>query len=376
MNLTLFFSIVRSRYLLILFTLAVTVATTMVLTVLQPKVYIATTSLVLNFTGETPFEQVGIPAQLSSNYMATQLDIISSRNVALKAVDNMGLAENPYYREAFLEISGDSGSIHQWLAGMLLDSLSVEPSRESRVVNINMSSTDPQFAAQAADAYARAYISTTLDLSTEPARRNAVWFDEQIKVLRKRLEEAQARVTNYQQEKGIIAIDERLDTETNRLNELTKNLVAAQSATYDVKSRQLGENHPEYTRAVKAENAARYAVNQQKARILELKKQRDELAVLARELENEQETYEATLQSYYKTRLESQFNQTNIAILNPAVVPGAHSSPNMKLNLFAGVFLGLMLGVMLAIVLELLYRKIRTENDVSELLHTRVLASV
>ena len=61
---------------------------------------------------------------------------------------------------------------------------------------------------------------------------------------------------------------------------MTKNLVVAQAATYDVKSRQLGENHPEYTRAVKAESAARYAVNQQKARILELKKQRDELTAL------------------------------------------------------------------------------------------------
>ena len=376
MNLTFFLSIIRSRYMLILFTLGITIATTVVLTMLQPKVYVSTTSLVLSFTGESPFEQAGIPAQLSSNYMATQLDIIESRNVALNVVRAMRLDENPAYREEFLSFSDGSGSIENWLAGILLDSLEVEPSHDSRVVNISIHSTDPVFAAKVDDAYAQAYISTTLNLSMEPARRNAAWFDEQLKEMRKRLEEAQARVTNYQQEKGIIAIDEKLDTETSRLNELTKSLVAAQAATYDVKSRQLGENHPEYLRAVKAENAQRYAVNQQKSRILELKKQRDELGVLARELENERQTYEATLQSYYKTRLESQFNQTNIAILNPAVAPSEPSSPKMKLNVFIGIFLGLLLGVILAIVLELLYRRIRTEEDVSELLQTRVLATV
>ena len=40
-----------------------------------------------------------------------------------------------------------------------------------------------------ANGYAKAFIATTLDsLTVEPARRNAAWFDEQLKVLRTRLE--------------------------------------------------------------------------------------------------------------------------------------------------------------------------------------------
>jgi uncharacterized protein involved in exopolysaccharide biosynthesis len=376
MNFKLFLTILRSRYQLIIFTLVVTVATAAALTQMQSSRYIATTSLVLNFQGDNPFERAGIPAQLSSAYVATQLDIINSRNVAMKVVDSEQLADNPKMREAFLESNGDTGSIRVWLAQGLLNDLLIEPSRDSRVIRIGYESTSPEWAAQMANAFAQAYIDTTLELNLEPARQSAEWFDDQLKELRARLEEAQARLTAFQQEKGIVAIDERLDTETSRLNELSKKYVAAQAETYDVKSRQLGQNHPEYTSAVKREGSLRYSMEQQKQRILELKKQRDELAVLAREVENEQKNYEATLQSYYQTRLQSQFNQTNIAILNPAVPPSKPSSPNVMLNMVSAVFLGLLLSLALAIGLELFNRRVRTPEDVSTLLGIRVLASV
>ena len=377
MNLRLFLVIIRSRFWLILFTLMITVATAAVFTNMQSKRYLATTSLVLNVQGgNNPFEQNGMPAQLYASYIATQLDIISSQNVAQKVVDLLHMDEDPGVRAAFMSNGNGNETMRTALAASLLQNLVVEPSRDSRVVNIGVVSTDPNRSAVIADAFAQAYIATTLELSMEPARRNTAWFNEQLKDLRKRLNEAQARLTDFQQEKGIVAIDERLDTETSRLNELSKNYVSAQAETYDVKSRQLGENHPEYIRAVKRERSLYYSLEQQKKRVLELKKQRDELGVLAREVENEQQTYEATLQSYYQTRLESQFNQTNIAILNPAIPPQEPISPNVLLNMISAIFLGLLLGIVLAVVIEMLNRRIRTAEDVSELLGSKVLATV
>lgn len=375
MNFRLFLAIVRSRYLLILFTLAITVATAALITSLQPNRYVATTSLVLNLSGDNLFNQVRIPLQHSSSYVATQLDIINSQNVALKVVDSLRLVDDPSWREAFLS-SNSTGSMQNWLAAGFLRNLRVEPSRDSRVVHIGYQSTDPDRAAVMADAFAQAYIATTLELSMEPAQRSAVWFDEQLKVMRERLNEAQARLTDFQQEKGIVVIDERLGTEISRLNELAKKYVAAQAETYDIKSRQLGKNHPEYTRAIKRERSLGFSLDEQKKRILELKKQRDELAVLAREVENEQQNYEATLQSYYQTRLESQFNQTSIAILNPAVPPVKPDSPNVMLNMLSAVFLGLLLGIVLAVGIEMVNRRVRTAEDVSELLGTKLLATV
>ena len=375
MNLTLFLVILRARYRLVLYTLIITVGTAAFFSLNQPNQYVARTSLVLNFNGENPFEQAGIPAQLSSSYISTQVDIINSRNVSLKVIRDLKLDEDPWFREAFIE-SNTVGSIGDWIASIIQRNLTVELSRDSRVIQVGYKAVDPENAAVMANAYAQAFIATTLELSMDPARRSAEWFNEQLKVLRKRLEDAQARLTSFQQEKGIVVLDERLGTETARLNELAKKYVAAQAETYDVKSRQLGKNHPEYVRAIKQEGALRYSLEQQKKQILELKQQRDELGVLAREVENEQQNYEATLKSYYQTRLESQFNQTNISILNEAYPPSSPESPNVLLNIVSAIFLGLLLGLALAVGVELMNRRIRTESDIPDILGVKLLATV
>lgn len=375
MNLKLFLVVLRSWYGLILLTLAITLATAAVLTSLQPKRYTATAALVLNFGDDNPFQQVGIPAQLATTYVATQRDIIGSRKVAGKVVELLDLESDPATRAEY-QARDVSTSMRDWLAARLMMNLRVEPIRDSRVMNIKYELTDPEQAARIANAFAEAYIATALELSVEPARRSAAWFDEQLQDLRKRLEDAEARLTNFQQEKGIVALDERLDTETSRLNELSNSLVAAQSAVYDVQSRQLGRNHPEYQRTIERERSILRSLEQQKARILELKQQRDQLNALAREVSNEQQNYEATLQSYYQTRLESQFNQTNISILTRATTPQEADSPNVTLNLVSAGFLGLLLGIALAVASEMLNRKIRTEEDVGEFLGTPVLATV
>ena len=71
----------------------------------------------------------------------------------------------------------------------------------------------------------------------EPARLTTTWFDEQIKQLRDNLEKAQAKLSAYQKEQGVVASDERIDVETARLAELSSQFVVAQAQTYDSVSR-------------------------------------------------------------------------------------------------------------------------------------------
>jgi len=377
MDIKLIFVVLKTKYVQIIFTLIVAVAIAAGITAAQSKWYVAYTSLVLNISDRNPFEQSGGSAQLSATYFATHLDILQSQNVAVKVVKALELnKKETIINEYQEETSGLGVSLVDWIAIGLMKNLRVEPSRDSRVVRVGYMSTIAKESAVTADAFAQAYIATTLELSMEPARRSAGWFDLQLTELRERLESAQARLTSYQQDKGIIAIDERLDTETSRLAELSKSLIAAQANLVDVQNRQLGRNHPEYRRAVGREKSSSEAVARQKRRLLELKGQRDELRALVREVENEQRNYDATLQSYYQTRLESQFNQTRIAVLSPAVVPQRPVSPNVILNIASAIFLGLLLGIAMAIFGEILRPKIRTDEDVRDLMGVEVLGVV
>jgi uncharacterized protein involved in exopolysaccharide biosynthesis len=166
-----------------------------------------------------------------------------------------------------------------------------------------------------------------------------------------------------------------------------------------------GKNHPEYQRAVAqldsikrdldgairtatrsvatTASAAqqrleglRSAVATQKTRVLEMKKQRDEIAVLVRDVENAQRIYDSALQRYGQTRMEAQSTQTDIAVLNPAIAPTQPSKPRVILNLLLSLFLGTLLGVGTGFLVELLDRRVRSGQDIAAGLDIPVLAEV
>jgi protein tyrosine kinase modulator len=353
MSFRLLLDIVKSRFFLIVLTLLVTVGIAGALTFLEPKRYVGTTSLVLNLEEESPFERTAVPAALSSNYLATQLDIIRSQKVALRVVQQERLANEPGWKQAYADAEQTTVPIEYWIASQIMANVEAEPLQNSRVVNLSYQSLAPAEAARMANAYAKAFIATTLDLTIEPARRNAAWFDEQLKAQRARLDAARTRMSELQAEKGVIALDEKLGTETTRLDEISRNLVEAQAATAAARGRQLGINHPEYQSALQRERTLAGALAAQKANIVRLTSQREELDTLAREVQSEQDNYTATLQVYYKTAMASQFNQTNIAVLSPAFPPQEPASPNVPLNMISAVVLGLFLGLVAAFTAEM-----------------------
>lgn len=358
--------ILSARKWLVLASFALTLGTTALITFLIPPRYAATSSVVLDYRSNGPFQQTGLPDQMSASYVATQIDIIQSHSVALRVVDALKLTGDPAAQAAFVEETGGQGTLRDWLAASLVKHLTIYPSRDSRLIDITFSSTDPNFAAAVADAFAQAYIDTNLALSIEPARRSAAWFDGQLKLLRQRVEDAHVRLTTYQREHGIVTSEERLDSETRRLDELTSQLVLAENEANDVKSQQLGINHPEYQRAVQRLSAVRGDLGQQKGRLLALKRQRDQIAVYTQDLENAQKALDTAAQRYAQTNMEGQFNQTNIALLSKAVAPTEPSSPRVAINLVLGAFLGLLLGAAVAFLREMADKRVRAASNLGE----------
>jgi chain length determinant protein EpsF len=439
-----FLLILLARKKIILTALLLTVALALGFSLIQSKTYRATASVLLNYKGVDPLTGLTMPGQLLPGYMATQIDIISSKNVALRVVDALRLASSPAVVQQFNDANQGRGSVRDWLADLLLKKLEIVPSRESSVVEISFKGADPQFAAAVANAFADEYQKITVQLKTEPAKKASTYFNEQTKQLRDNVEAAQARLSKYQQEKGIVSLDNnRVDVELSRLNDLSAQLVAAQTAAMEGNSRQAateaalgspdvgnnaliqtmranvavaegrfadtsqryGSNHPLYL-AAKAEldkvrgelNAAmgtvsrsvgtnaqvlrqreselRQAVAQQKTRVLELNRARDELGVLLKDLDSAQRAFDAASMRFSQTRIEAQSEQSDISVLNPAVAPTEPAGPRVLLNTLISVLLGTIIGVGLALLLELLNRPVRSSSDVRDLLGIPVLGTV
>jgi succinoglycan biosynthesis transport protein ExoP len=238
MTISQFLYVLLARWKAIAVVFALAVATAVVLTFVLPAKYKATATVVLDFKGTDPILGVLLPGQAGSGYLPTQLDIIHSKRTSIEAVRILKLAQSPFVRQQFLDATQGKGNIEDWLGDLLLRNLELKPSRDSSVVDISFEAQDPQFAANVANAFAEAYQRVNLELRVEPARQTAAWFDEQLQALRRNLEEAQARLSAYQRQKGITATDERLDLETGRLAELSQQYTAAQAAAADALSRQ------------------------------------------------------------------------------------------------------------------------------------------
>ena len=377
MNFKHFLQVCKARFWVIALILLGTMATAAVVTMRTPPKYTAATSLVVDFQNKGPFDELSVARQFASGYLATQVDIIRSRSVAVKVVESLPPRTKAAIIAAFLDSDQASEGPNAVLGSLvveLLANLTVRTSGESQVLTLAFTSPDPRLSAAIADAFAEAYINVSLELQVEPARRNAQWFDGQLKALRARHEENQRLLTAYQREKGLVSVDERLDVESRRLEELSSALVEAQTSKYDVESRQLGSQHPEYRRVIERERSVQSSLNRQKQRVQEIQQQRDELSLLARDVENSRNVYDQALQQYSQSTMQSQFTGTNIAVLSRAAAPSRPSGPNLLINLGLAMILGLVLGFGMAFALEVLDRRIRVPEDLSEDLHIPVLA--
>lgn len=237
MTLGQFLSVLRARWWVLLLVLALTVGTTVAVSLLLPKQYTATASVVVDFKPD-PISAVVFGGMPSPAVMATQVDVLNSERVALRVVRNLRLADNADVRAQWQESTDGEGTIEQWLIALFRQSLVVQPSRESSVINVAYTAPDPRFAAGLANAFVEAYTQTSLELRVNPARQFSGFFDEQLAEHRDRLEAAQNKLSAYQKQHGIIASDERLDVETQRLNEFSSQYVALQAVAAGSASRQ------------------------------------------------------------------------------------------------------------------------------------------
>jgi succinoglycan biosynthesis transport protein ExoP len=236
-----FLSVLRARWWVVALVLGLTVATTLIVSLLLPRQYTATASVVVDFKPD-PISAVMFGGMASPAFMATQVDIITSERVAQRVVRNLRLNESPQVRQQWLDETGGEGTIEQWLSALFQKQLEVKPSRESSVINISYRAPDPRFAAALANAFMQAYIQTGVELRVDPARQYAGFFDTRAKEARDALEKAQSRLSAFQKANGIVATDERLDVENARLNELSSQLVMLQALASESGSRQAQAN--------------------------------------------------------------------------------------------------------------------------------------
>ena len=228
--------VVWARKWLVLCLLVLVATAGIVTTLLLPRQYTAESTMVVEMRID-PVLGALAPSLAAPGYMATQLEIIRSERVASRVVQMMGIERSPKAVQQWREATDAKIPIERYFAALLQRGLSVEVVRTSNLINVAFSAPDPQFAQAAANAFVQAYLDVSVELRVAPARQSAAFLDEQTKVLRANLEAAQAKLTKFQQEKGIVVSDERYDQENARYQALAAQLAAAQAELVETSAR-------------------------------------------------------------------------------------------------------------------------------------------
>ncbi|MDP1525007.1 MAG: GNVR domain-containing protein [Rhodocyclaceae bacterium] len=429
MNFKLILSALQARYRLFFLILLITVSTTLVVSLAMPKTYVAQVSLLLDGKDEQSMRSTNAPLDRErAGYMQTQVDILTSPKVARRVIADLNLATNPDVIESF-ESSGAIGALENWLAEGLAKQIKVETSQSS-LVQLSFASSDPEYSAKVANAYAKAYVDTVLELRVEPTRQTSIWFDEQLKGLRDNMAQAEQRLTDFQQEHGIVAKEEHLDIDNIQLTSLAgqlaspgngfaadrqsgpdSNVVVQRLKTDLLRSESklqeasvnFGSKHPQYQRqmaevlglrqqvaeetgnaiavAASAAERSRQSRNRllgeiaaQRDRVLGLKQARNQLVMLNHDVDIAQRTYDTAMQRFMASKIESRALQTNVSVLDQALAPSIPARPKIGLNIALSLFIGTLLGLAIVSLIELLDQRVRLLDDLSEDLQVPLLA--
>jgi exopolysaccharide transport family protein len=123
------------------------------------------------------------------------------------------------------ETSAQSVRIDQFLGG-----LGVVPVRNSQIVEIHYTSSDPEFAAQAANAVAKAYIQQTTEFKFSASKDAADWLSDRLAEQRKAVEASESALQAYKEKNGGVSItDGANNIVVQRLTELNSALTKAKT---------------------------------------------------------------------------------------------------------------------------------------------------
>lgn len=142
----------------------------------------------------------------NKEYAATQYEIIKSRAVSSKVIESLS-------QENVLDLLGirqeedpaaeDIKNIDT--VSILQGKIAVDPQKNSNIVRIGLSDTDPEVAAFLANSVANSYIEFNIEKNYLATRDAAKWLSEQSINLKKQLEESEITLFNFKKENEVLA---------------------------------------------------------------------------------------------------------------------------------------------------------------------------
>lgn len=168
----------------------------------------------------------------------TEVRILQSDLLALQVIRQLNLDKRPEY-------GGQGAAAKQ--PNLVADPLQIDSARttallanfkgnlrasltpNTRIIEIHYRSTDAQLAANAVNTLVATYTEQNFKTKFESTMQASDWLSKQLVDLQMKVETSQEKLVRYQKEHEILGIDEKQNIITQKLDELNKELTAAES---------------------------------------------------------------------------------------------------------------------------------------------------
>jgi len=189
-----------------------------------PPTYEASTTLKISEATNT---DSGNDQQLSMSdpghtSIETDIEIAQSESVALATLDALHWKEKPQYQKLN---EGD-------LAKRLMRAVKVTSVKESKLIQIQASSRDPQESAELANAWAQSFVTVSLSLRRQEAQARYQYIHEQSEQMKKKIQEDESYKRNYLEQTSEAQSDE--NTYKWLIEQDRKALLARSADDFDV----------------------------------------------------------------------------------------------------------------------------------------------
>ncbi len=200
--------------------------------------------------------------QDSEQYYKTQYSILQSRSLAERVVKRLNLAHHPDFsgegprpHDPISLIRRGRAAASAWirslivraqqpaapamppieeaqdaaLANAFLGGLTILPEQGTRLVTIVYRHSNPELAAQAANAVAEEYAQQNLDLRLQNTDKMLAWVTAELKRQEDQLTASEADLTKYRESKNALSLGDRQNIVVQRLNTLNDSVIRART---------------------------------------------------------------------------------------------------------------------------------------------------
>ncbi len=238
-----YLQLIIARWRLLAIVVALTTSIALLHFYITPAEYRASTLLQIEQRSPLALNDESNPyleAFLTQKYYPTQYELLRSRGIAERVVQSLDLGADLGLDSPDFALGGSEATDATELARLarrLLGGIKVTPILNTELVSLSYTSSDPERAAELANAFAREYISWSIESRSDVVSKTSTFLGIELQNVNEELQQKEEQLEEYSRLADIVTLDPASNPTLQRLDSLNSQLLNAQGALREKEAR-------------------------------------------------------------------------------------------------------------------------------------------